>query len=138
VAYSVYGMVQPRLKPLPASRPADGAIGFVNGILGGMTGLTGPILVIWCQLSGVPRHAQRAIFQPVILAAFLMTAVALGVDRAITRDVVVLFVLGLLPVASGIWLGVHLYGRLDEVGFRRVILWLLFLSGLVLLVPGWG
>jgi uncharacterized membrane protein YfcA len=138
VAYSIYGMMQPKLTPLRASRPADGAVGFVNGILGGMTGLAGPIIVIWCQLSGVPRHAQRAIFQPVILAAFVMTAVGLGVDGELTRDVAVLFALGLVPVAFGIWLGVHLYGRLDEAGFRRVILLLLFLSGLVLLVPGWG
>lgn len=137
VAYSIYGMMQPKLAPLPASRPADSAIGFVNGILGGMTGLAGPIVVIWCQLTGVPRHAQRAIFQPVILAVFVMTAIGLGVERAITRDVVILFVLGLVPVAAGIWLGVHLYGRLGEAGFRRVILWLLLLSGLVLLAPGW-
>jgi uncharacterized membrane protein YfcA len=137
VAYSLYGMLQPRLTPLPVSVPADGAIGFFNGILGGMTGLAGPIVVIWCQLTGVPRHAQRAIFQPVILAAFAMTAIGLGIDGEITRDVVILFVLGLVPVAVGIWLGVHLYGRLDEAGFRRVILWLLFLSGVVLLAPGW-
>jgi uncharacterized membrane protein YfcA len=137
VAYSLYGMIQPKLAPLPASRPADCAIGFVNGILGGLTGLAGPILVIWCQLTGVPRDAQRAIFQPVILAAFVLTAIGLGFERAITTDLLVLFALGLVPVAAGIWLGVHLYGRLDEAGFRRVILLLLLLSGLVLLVPGW-
>lgn len=137
VAYSLYGMLQPKLAPLPASRPADGAIGFVNGILGGLTGLAGPILVIWCQLSGVPPQGQRAIFQPVILAAFVLTAIGLGFERAITRDLLVLFAFGLVPVAAGIWLGVHLYGRLDEAGFRRVILVLLFLSGVVLLVPGW-
>lgn len=137
VAYSLYGMLQPKLTPLPATIAADAAVGFFNGILGGMTGLAGPIVVIWCQLTGVPRHAQRAIFQPVILAAFAMTAIGLGIDGEITRDVVILFVLGLVPVAVGIWLGVHLYGRLDEAGFRRVILWLLFLSGVVLLVPGW-
>jgi uncharacterized membrane protein YfcA len=45
--------------------------------------------------------------------------------------------LGIVPLAAGIWLGVHLYGRLDETGFRRVILLMLFLSGLVLLAPGW-
>jgi uncharacterized membrane protein YfcA len=136
VLYSGYGMLQPTIAPVRARASADGAIGFVNGILGGMTGLAGPILVIWCQLTGVPRHAQRAIFQPVILAAFVMTAIGLGIGGAITRDVLVLFALGLLPVAAGIWAGLHLYGRLDEAGFRRVILVLLLLSGLALLVPG--
>jgi hypothetical protein len=136
VLYSLYGMMRPRLAPLRANRTADGAIGFFNGVLGGLTGLAGPIVVIWCQLSGVPYQAQRAIFQPVILAAFVMTAIGLGVEGAITRDLLVLFGLGLLPVAAGIWLGVHLYGRLDEAGFRRVILVLLLVSGLVLLAPG--
>jgi uncharacterized membrane protein YfcA len=136
VLYSIYGMARPRLAPLRASVPADGAIGFFNGVLGGLTGLAGPIVVIWCQITGVPYQAQRAIFQPVILAAFVMTAIGLGFEGAITRDLVTLFGLGLLPVAAGIWLGVHLYGRLDEAGFRRVILWLLLLSGVVLLAPG--
>jgi len=136
VAYGLFGMLRPKVTPLPASRPADSAIGFINGILGGMTGLAGPILVIWCQLSGVPRHAQRAIFQPVILSAFVMTAAGLAVERAITREVFVLFGLGLVPVAVGIWVGVRLYGKLDEAGFRRLILMLLLLSGLVLLIPG--
>jgi uncharacterized membrane protein YfcA len=137
VVYSIYGMLQPKLAPLRPNLPADGAIGFVNGILCGMTGLAGPIIVIWCQLTGVPRHAQRAIFQPVILAVFVLTAFGLGIDGEITRDLVVLFVVGIVPLAAGIWLGVHLYGRLDETGFRRVILLMLFLSGLVLLAPGW-
>ncbi len=135
VGYSLYGMLQPNLTPLRAGRPADGVIGFLNGILGGMTGLAGPILVIWCQLTGVPRHAQRAIFQPVILAAFVMTAIGLGFERALTADVLILFGLGLGPVAAGIFFGVHLYGRLDEAGFRRVILVMLLFSGFALLAP---
>jgi uncharacterized membrane protein YfcA len=136
VVYSLYGIWRPKVSVLRTNPPADGAIGFVNGVLGGLTGLAGPIVVIWCQLTGVPRHAQRAIFQPVILAAFVMTAIGLGIGGAITRDVLVLFALGVFPVAAGIWAGLHLYGRLDEAGFRRVILLLLLLSGIALLVPG--
>jgi uncharacterized membrane protein YfcA len=136
VLYSLYGMLAPKLAPVRANVPSDGTIGFVNGVLGGLTGLAGPIVVIWCQLTGVPRDAQRAIFQPVILAAFVMTAIGLGLGGGITADVLTLFLLGLVPVAAGIWLGVHLYGRLNEAGFRRVILILLLLSGLTLLAPG--
>jgi uncharacterized membrane protein YfcA len=137
VLYSLYGMFQPKLPPLRAGPAADGAVGFANGVLGGLTGLTGPIVVIWCQLTGVPYDMQRAVFQPVILGAFVIAIVGLGIAGDVTRDVLVLLMLGVVPIAAGIWLGVHLYGRLDEAGFRRVILWLLFLSGLVLLVPGW-
>jgi uncharacterized protein len=137
VLYSLYGMLQPKLTPIRAGRAADSAVGFANGVLGGLTGLTGPIVVIWCQLTGVPYDQQRAIFQPVIFGAFAIAIVGLGLAGEVTRDVWVLVALGVVPIAAGIWLGVHLYGRLDEAGFRRVILWLLFLSGVVLLVPGW-
>ena len=72
VLYSLYGMFQPNLAPFRAAVPADTLVGFANGVLGGLTGLTGPIVVIWCQLTGVPRDMQRAIFQPVIFAAFVV------------------------------------------------------------------
>lgn len=137
VLYSLYGMFQPHLAPFRVAVPADTLVGFANGVLGGMTGLTGPIVVVWCQLTGVPRDMQRAIFQPVIFSAFAVAIVGFGLGGAVTKDVVTLFALGAVPIAVGIWIGVHLYGRLDEAGFRRVILWLLLLSGLVLLVPGW-
>lgn len=136
VLYSLYGMLAPTLAPVRATRPADAAVGFVNGVLGGLTGLAGPIIVIWCQLTVASRDGQRAIFHPVILAAFVMTVAGLGLEGGITADVLTLFLLGLVPVAAGIWLGVHLYGRLDEAGFRRVILILLLLSGIMLLAPG--
>ena len=133
--YSLYGMLRPKLAPVPVSLPADLAVGLVNGVLGGLTGLAGPIVVIWCQLTGVPWAVQRAIFQPVILAVFAMTALGLGLGGAITAEVAKLFALGLVPVLAGIWVGLHLYGRLEEAGFRRLILAMLLLSGLVLLLP---
>ena len=36
---------------------------------------------------------------------------------------------------AGTWVGMRLYGRLDEAGFRRVVLILLLLSGIFLIVP---
>jgi uncharacterized membrane protein YfcA len=36
---------------------------------------------------------------------------------------------------AGIWLGILLYGKLDDAAFRKVILSLLLLSGLSLIVP---
>jgi uncharacterized membrane protein YfcA len=36
---------------------------------------------------------------------------------------------------AGTWVGMKLYGRLDEAGFRKVVLILLLLSGIFLVVP---
>lgn len=42
--------------------------------------------------------------------------------------------MGLPVLVAGTWLGLKLYGRLDEVSFRRVVLLLLLLSGCLLVI----
>jgi uncharacterized membrane protein YfcA len=36
---------------------------------------------------------------------------------------------------AGTWLGLKLYGRIDEATFRKIVLALLFVSGAVLILP---
>jgi uncharacterized membrane protein YfcA len=50
-------------------------------------------------------------------------------------DTLRLFVMGLPALLLGLWLGVKLYGKLDDATFRKAILVLLLLSGLSLVVP---
>ena len=135
IAYSSYSLARPHFKPLHAGLAADTIVGFFNGILGGLTGLSGPIITMWCQLRGWPRDMQRAIYQPVILAAFLMTAASLGATGVVTAHLVKTYLYGLIPLAAGLWAGLKLYGHLDEVTFRKIILVLLLLSGAVLVLP---
>jgi uncharacterized protein len=45
-----------------------------------------------------------------------------------------LFLIGLPWVLVGTWLGLRLYGRLDDARFRKAVLILLLVSGAVLLV----
>ena len=52
-----------------------------------------------------------------------------------TAELVRLYVYGLPALAFGMWIGLRLYGHLDDAAFRKVILVLLLLSGLVLIVP---
>jgi uncharacterized membrane protein YfcA len=35
----------------------------------------------------------------------------------------------------GLWLGLRLYGKLDDAAFRKAILWLLLLAGVALIAP---
>ena len=50
-------------------------------------------------------------------------------------DILKLFLLGLPALLLGLWVGVTLYGRLDDAAFRKVILILLLISGLSLVLP---
>jgi uncharacterized membrane protein YfcA len=135
VLFSTYNLVRPSFKPVQGGLPADLGIGFFNGLLGGMTGLGGIIITVWCQLRGWPKDVQRAIFQPVILVAGVMTVASFGFAGAITAEILKLYMLGIPTLAAGLWTGFKLYGKLDDAAFRKVVLWLLLVSGLSLVVP---
>jgi uncharacterized membrane protein YfcA len=135
VLYSLYAFFRPALKPVTAAgTAADAAVGFANGILAGLTGLAGILVTIWCGLRGWSKEVQRAVFQPVAVAIFLMSALWLGAKGTIAAETAKLFVLGLPCLIAGTWLGLKLFGRIDEPTFRKVVLALLFVSGAALII----
>ena len=135
VLYSLYALFRPAIPPVKAGgAAADAGVGFLNGVLGGITGLAGILVTIWCGLRGWPKDVQRAVFQPVAVAIFLMSALWMGARGAITADTVKLFVIGLPALLAGTWLGLKLFGRLDEAAFRKVVLVLLLASGASLIL----
>jgi uncharacterized protein len=141
VIFSTYNLTRPAFKPVQAGVPADIGIGFFNGVLGGLTGLGGIIVTVWCQLRAWPKDVQRSIFQPVILAAGIMSVASFAAAGAVTVDTLKLYMLGIPTMLLGLWVGFKLYGKLDDAAFRKVVLWLLLVSGCSLVVPyamEWG
>jgi uncharacterized membrane protein YfcA len=135
VIYSIYGLVKPVIKPLRSGTPVNVGVGFLNGLLGGLTGLAGVVVAVWCQLQGWPKDKQRTITQPALFAALTMSTVALVVAGGATLETVKLYALGLPVLLAGTWTGFRLYGRLNDAAFRNVILVLLLVSGAALIVP---
>lgn len=77
VLYTVYGLARPAFKPMKIGTGSDIAIGVVNGLVGGLTGLGGIVSTISCQWRGWTRDVQRAVFQPVLFAAFVMICISM-------------------------------------------------------------
>lgn len=135
VVYSLYGLARPVFKPLNAGAPADVGVGVLNGLLGGLTGLAGVVVAVWCQMQGWPKDAQRTVFQPTLFVVLAMSAASLAVAGAANAETGKLYLLGLPVLVAGMWCGWKLYGKLDDQAFRKVILVLLLVSGLSLIVP---
>jgi uncharacterized protein len=134
VLYSLYVLFRPKTASVTVGgATADAGVGFLNGVLGGITGLAGILVTVWCGLRGWPKDRQRTIFQPVAVAIFAMSAAWLGIKGVVSADTIRLFLLGLPALLAGTWLGMKLYGRLDEAMFRSVVLILLLVSGAVLI-----
>src|SRR5947208_12951921 len=110
VLYSTYSLARPAMKPVKAGgATADAGVGFLNGILGGLTGLAGILTTIWCGIPGWPKEEQRAVFQPVGVAIFAMSALWLGVNGALSGEIIWFFMIGLPALVTGTWLGLKLY-----------------------------
>ena len=110
------------------------AVGFAGGLVGGLTAMPGAVLAIWCDAHAMPRTAQRGVVQPFIAA---MQALALTVLflKAPSSPVAVLqhLPLALPALLAGTTLGLHLFGKVSDAGFRRAICALLLVSGLALI-----
>ena len=102
VLFSVYSLARPKLPIVNGGRVSDGAVGVVSGFLGGSTGLAGIPVIVLATLRGWSKDEQRAIFQPVAVAIFLMTLAWFGASGLVTTDTIRLFLIGLPAVLLGI------------------------------------
>jgi uncharacterized membrane protein YfcA len=112
---------------------ANAVAGWVGGIFGGLGGLSGPIPTLWCTLRGMDKDSQRGIMQGFNIAMHITTMIGYFLaGTIITGETWQHF--GLIAVALVVpaLLGAMLFRRLDTRAFRRLVLILLFISGLVL------
>ena len=113
---------------------ADAAAGLVGGVMGGLGGLNGPAPTLWCALRGWERNTQRAVFQTFILFAHTFTLVGFAIAGTLGAEVGRLSLYALPAMLLPNLLGVALYARISDVAFRRVVLLLLFATGIALLL----
>jgi hypothetical protein len=135
IAYATYNLARSALKPVESRLAIDVPIGIANGFIGGLTGLGGIAVTIWCQVRGGAKDKQRAVFQPVIFATFIMSTISLGFAGALTTETLKLYALALPALALGLWAGLRLYGKLNDAAFRVAILALLLVLGVALIAP---
>jgi uncharacterized protein len=132
-AYGAYALLTPRLPRIErGGRLADAAIGFIGGILGGIGGYSGVLPAIWTQLRGWSKDVSRAVYQPFIVMAHIVTLVLVGVV-AMDRQGLILLLIALPALLAGAAIGWRIYGRLDEHRFRQALAALLVVSGVVLM-----
>ena len=115
-------------------RIADAAVGFVGGVMGGMASLSGPAPTIWVQLRGWNKNEQRGVNQPFNMSVLASALVAAGVAGFLDRTFWTWAVITVPVSFLGARLGLLLYGRVNDIAFRQLILMLLGLSGITLIV----
>lgn len=119
-------------------RPADGVIGLLGGIMGGIGGVSGPIPTLWITMRGYGKEIERALIQTFNLAILSSTLVVYTVSGLVTAKILPMFAVVAAAVLIPSWLGARLYSGIADVTFRRIVLCLLGVSGLMLVASSAG
>jgi uncharacterized membrane protein YfcA len=114
-------------------RAADAVIAFIGGVMGGIASLSGPAPTIWAQLRGWNKHEQRAVNQPFNMSVLTLSVISAGVAGFLDRTFFIWAAICVPCTLLGARIGLALYGRINDLQFRRIVLGLLGLSGLILI-----
>ena len=115
-------------------RKADAAVGVLGGVMGGIGGLTGPAPALWAVLKGWDRDTQRSVIQGFNLAMQLLTMVTYLVSGTVSGEALGLFPVVALAVLLPTLAGIRAYRYFTDIAFRKVVLGLLAVAGVMLIV----
>lgn len=135
IAYVGLALAKPELR-LPArfERPLAGPAGLVNGVL---TGLTGsqimPLMPYMMSLGLKPAEQVQAINLSVAIASAVL-ALALLHSGLVTYDMLAASLVGIVPAAAGVAIGIKARARVPESTFKLMSLTVLSLIAMSLLI----
>ena len=138
IVYPAYVLIRKRqIKSAWGGTTADGAIGFGGGILGGLTGLSGVLPIVWTDIRGWSKEQRRSVVQFYNMAILSFALVSHAFSGLLTWQVVVSAAIALPGTIGGAWFGAFLYRRLADHGYQRVVMALLLVSGIGLIWTTW-
>src|SRR5215475_945501 len=122
----------PEMSFSSGGKPADAAIGFAGGIMGGLAGLSGPLPILWASIRGWGKDERRGIFQTFNWTVLLVALCLQTAGGLVAREVIWLAVLAFPATVLGSWIGARLYHALSDRNFRDIVLGMLVVSGAML------
>ena len=121
---------------------ADGVVGLIGGVCGGLGGFSGALPTLWCTLRGMEKEAQRSIIQTFNLAMLGTTMASYVIGGMVTREMLPMFGIVLPAMLIPALIGARIYIGISEATFRNIVLSLLTASGVALLASSapvlWG
>jgi len=133
VLYTAYALLRrKRARRARGGAIADGVAGLCGGVLGGLAGVSGPPVILWTDIRGDTKDYRRSILQTFNLAILGAALISHAWSGLFTREVGLAALAAVPGSIAGAWLGAKIYKRLGDRGIARIVLGLLFLSGVVL------
>jgi len=110
----------------------DSVVGFAAGILGGAASLSGALPTMWCSMRPWTKSEARAVFQPFNVVVLSLTAILFAFKGIYTHDTLVLVAASMPITILFAQVGIVVFKRLEDDQFRRLLIAMMLISGLIL------
>ena len=110
----------------------DALVGFIGGLSGMMTGMSGVILTMGCSLYAWTKAQRRALVQPFNMIVLGTVLILMGLRGLLAPHIWLTVAIAFPFSIIGTQSGIFAFRRLSDHHFQRLLIWLIFLSGLVL------
>ena len=135
VVFSITSLSTPKLQvPANLERPLGTAAGAVGGVLGGMSSLFGPPILMFLVSLKLPKDEFVAVVGAIYLLGGIFFLLALAGVRVMGGQELLLSALATPPLLAGMALGQRLRERISQEAFRKGLLITVMLIGVSLLV----
>ena len=116
------------------NKSINNIVGFISGVIGGLTALLGIIPVAWFSVQRLPKNTKRGTYEPFIF----ITSIAAIISFAFVGLYKIEMIFDLLKIIPallvGSWLGIKIYNKINDNLFRKLVLGLILISGLFLVI----
>lgn len=112
----------------------DMIVGFFGGVLGGAASLSGALPTMWCSMRAWPKYETRAVLQPFNVMVLGLTAVLLAWDGAYNERTLLYLCVVIPSAVLAAQIGIFVFHKLHDDLFRRLLIAICLVSGLVLLL----
>ncbi|EAQ24491.1 sulfite exporter TauE/SafE family protein [Roseovarius sp. 217] len=134
LVYGGYFSFRARLPRFERPTPLwDMLVGFLGGVLGGAASLSGALPMMWCTLRPWPKHETRAVLQPFNVVVLAVTTALLAFKGAYTRETLIYIAIAIPSSLAAAQIGIAVFKRLPDAAFRRLLIVMTLVSGVVLL-----
>ena len=110
----------------------DSIVGFAAGILGGAASLSGALPTMWCSMRPWTKSEARAVFQPFNVVVLSLTAMMFAFKGIYTQETLILVAASMPITIVFAQIGIVVFKRLEDDQFRRLLIAMMLISGLIL------
>ncbi len=112
----------------------DVSVGFIGGILGAVGGLSGVLPAMLCSMRPWSKMKQRAVLQPFNFIVMSLAATMLAFKGGYPISTIKIMAISFPITMIASFIGIQVFRRLNDDQFRRLLIIMMLLSGVILIV----